>query len=63
MARKNMMTYETEKKIFPTRLREIMQENHTTQKMLGDAIGVRPQTISLYCTGQSSPDADGLTKI
>ena len=63
MARKSVPTCETEKKPFPTRLRKLMQENHVTQKTLGDAVGVRPQTISLYCTGQSLPDAEGITKI
>lgn len=63
MARKSAPTCETEKKPFPTRLRKLMQENHVTQKTLGDAVGVRPQTISLYCTGQSLPDAEGITKI
>lgn len=63
MARKSVPTCETEKKPFPTRLRKLMQEKHVTQKVLGKVIGVRPQTISLYCTGQSLPDAEGIAKI
>lgn len=63
MARKSAPTCETEKKPFPTRLRKLMQEKHVTQKTLGKVIGVRPQTISLYCTGQSLPDAEGIARI
>ena len=53
----------TEKEVFPTRLRELMKERGITQKMLGDYVGVRPQTISLYTTGQSYPDVNGIRKI
>ena len=40
-----------------------MQEHKTTQRKLADAIEMRPQTVSLYATGQSNPDIDGLKKI
>lgn len=63
MPRKKEPSSVTEKGIFPTRLRELMWENETTQKKLGDFVGVRPQTISLYTTGQSYPDINGLRKI
>ena len=47
---------ETERDIFPTRLRVLMEEWGATQEGLAKAIGVRRQTISLYCNGQSKPD-------
>lgn len=63
MARKKEPAYETEKYIFPTRLRKLMEESKTTQRELAQAIGVRPQTVSLYVQGQSFPDVNGLAKI
>ena len=53
----------TEQQVFPTRLRELMEEHGTTQKVLAAAIGMRPQTVSLYTGGQSSPDINTLYKI
>ena len=35
----------------------------TTQKALADFLGVRPQTVSYYCTGESLPNCDQLLKI
>lgn len=35
----------------------------TTQKALAEAIGIRPQTISLYMDGSTKPTADNLFKI
>ena len=63
MPRKSEPAVITEKKIFPTRLRELMQLHNTTQKALADAIEMRPQTVSLYVLGQSNPDIDSLKKI
>lgn len=63
MPRKKDPTSVTEKELFPTRLRKLMLLNETTQRKLGDYVGVRPQTISLYTTGQSYPDVNGLRKI
>lgn len=63
MPRKKEPSSVTEKGIFPTRLRELIKERGITQKMLGDYVGVRPQTISLYTTGQNYPDINGLRKI
>ncbi len=63
MPRKKQPSSVTEKEVFPTRLREMMKEHGITQKMLGDYVGVRPQTISLYTTGQSYPDVNGIRKI
>lgn len=63
MPRKKEPTHVTEKYTFPTRLRELMEENMVTQKTLADAIKMRPQTVSLYTTGQSFPDVNTLKKI
>ncbi|GHU71583.1 hypothetical protein FACS1894184_18590 [Clostridia bacterium] len=48
---------------FATSLREFMAQNKTTQKALADYLGVRPQTVSYYCTGDSLPNCDQLLKI
>ncbi|KAB3533842.1 helix-turn-helix transcriptional regulator [Alkaliphilus pronyensis] len=58
MARQKEPTYITEEKPFPKALRELMEETKTTQPMLAKAIGVTRQAISLYCTGQSTPNID-----
>jgi len=63
MPRKKEPSSVTEKEVFPTRLRELMRERGATQRKLADAVGVRPQTISLYATGQSYPDVNGIRKI
>jgi len=63
MARKDAKTLETEKAPFPSRLSEIMKEQHVSQEKLANAIGVKRQTVSLYKTGQSSPNAEQLCKI
>lgn len=63
MSRQGKPTFETENEIFPTRLRELMEIENITQTQLGDAIGVRRQTVSLYTTGQSKPDWEQITKI
>ena len=63
MPRKKEPTHITEGDIFPTRLRELMEEKAVTQKKLADAIGMRPQTVSLYTTGQSAPDVNTLRKM
>ncbi len=53
---------------FPTILRSL-EECHpvdgrtTTHKALAAAVGVRPQTISLYASGETQPTADSLLKI
>ena len=63
MSRKKEPTYITEQRAFPQRLQCLMKDNGTTQKQLGTAIGKRPQTVSLYTNGQSSPDVDTLRAI
>jgi transcriptional regulator with XRE-family HTH domain len=54
--------------IFSVTLRGLMEKHpqtgeKTTQKTLGEAIGVRPQTVSLYLDGSTQPNADNLYKI
>lgn len=54
--------------IFPTTLRELLsshpKDGHTTTyKALGEAVGVRQQTISLYASGQTMPPADVVLRI
>lgn len=63
MARKESKTWETEKAPFPSRLSEIMREHKVSQEKLASALGVKRQTVSLYKTGQSSPNAEQLCKI
>jgi len=53
---------------FASTLRDFMAkhpetEKATTQKELADYLGVRPQTVSLYCTGESLPNCEQLLKI
>ena len=48
---------------FATTLRALMEKNATTQKELADYVGVRPQTLSLYCSGETQPNVDKLLKI
>lgn len=63
MSRKAQPSYITEGNVFPTRLRKIMENRKITQKALADAIKMRPQTVSLYTTGQSAPDVNTLQKM
>ena len=63
MPRKRAPTSETENRIFPTRLRHAMCLCGKNQSKLAKEIGVQRQTISLYATGQSSPDAERIISI
>lgn len=63
MARKKEQTWETEKEPFPLNLTQIMREQGVSQETLAKAIGVKRQTVSLYKTGQSSPDVEKLSLI
>ena len=54
--------------IFPTTLRKLLESHPkgghtTTYKMLGEAVGVRQQTISQYASGQTQPTIDVILKI
>jgi transcriptional regulator with XRE-family HTH domain len=48
---------------FSERLTHIMKDTGTTQQELGDVLGSKRQTVSLYMTGQSKPDVETLGKI
>ena len=50
-------------KIFSERLSQLMREKGLKQKNLADELGVKRQTVSLYMTGQSMPDAEQLKNI
>ena len=64
MARKANPAYQTEKEIFPVRLRALMDRApKTTQQTLADYIGITRQAVGHYQTGQSSPDWKILSKI
>lgn len=63
MPRKKDQTWETEQSIFPSKLSEIMKERRVSQEKLANALGVKRQTVSLYKTGQSSPNVEQLCKI
>lgn len=63
MSRKKEPTHVTKKNFFPTRLRKLMEDQSITQKKLADVIEMRPQTVSLYTTGQSAPDVNTLRKM
>lgn len=54
--------------IFPTTLRGLLESHpkdghKTTYKALGEAVGVRQQTISQYAAGQTQPTADVVLRI
>ena len=63
MPRKQTPTFETENRTFPTRLRYAMELRGKNQTQLAKEIGVQRQTVSLYTTGQSSPDAERIILI
>ncbi len=53
---------------FAATLRDLMMKHPetglpVTQKELADFVGVRPQTLSLYTTGETQPNVDKLLKI
>lgn len=62
MKRKNIAN-EDYAKVFPRRLRELMEETGTKQQQLADYIHRQRQTVSLYCDGSSSPDWETLAVI
>ena len=63
MARKTNCAYITEKDDFPQNLSALMKEYGLSQQDLASALGIKRQTISLYTSGQSSPDIGRLKKI
>ena len=49
MARKAIPAFETEKGVFPVRLKELMEQApKTSQKMLADVLGVTRQAVANY---------------
>lgn len=63
MARKEKPTFITETEPFPQRLKSLLEERGVTQTEIASFIGCTRQAISLYVTGQSTPDINILTKI
>lgn len=54
MARK---TVSDDFRVFSERLSDLMKERGLKQQDLADVLGIKRQTVSLYMTGQSMPDA------
>lgn len=48
---------------FACTLRMLMGQNGTTQKELATFVGIRPQTLAQYCSGETQPNGDKLLKI
>ncbi len=68
MARQIKQNFGGYDSVFATTLRVLLmtesKDGHTTTyKALGEAVGVRQQTISQYASGQSQPTGDVLLKI
>ena len=68
MSKSSGTTVDKYNALFATTLRDFMMKSpktHTpvTQKELAAYLGVRPQTVSLYCTGESLPNCEQLLRI
>ena len=68
MARQTEQNTDRYYDVFPTTLRGILESHpkdghSTTYKALGEAVGVRQQTISQYASGQTQPTADVVLRI
>lgn len=48
---------------FAVTLRDLMEKNHTTQKELAKFVGIRPQSLAQYCSGETTPNGEKLLKI
>ena len=48
---------------FASTLRGLMAHNGTTQKELAAFVGIRPQSLAQYCSGETQPNGDKLLKI
>ncbi len=48
---------------FASTLRMLMEKNGTTQKQLAEFIGIRPQSLAQYCSGETTPGGEKLLKI
>ena len=60
MARK---TVSDDFRVFSERLSDLMKERGLKQQDLADVLGIKRQTVSLYMTGQSMPDAEQVKNI
>jgi len=63
MPRKVKQTYVTEKEALPTVLKLLMSEKNFTQSDVAIGIGMTRQAVGLYGSGQSTPDANTLSKL
>lgn len=68
MAKTSEINMDKYNALFATTLRDFMMKSPktgepVTQKDLAAYLGVRPQTVSLYCTGESLPNCEQLLKI
>ena len=68
MSKTSETTMDKYNALFATTLRDFMIKSPktgvaVTQKELAAHLGVRPQTVSLYCTGESLPNCEQLLKI
>lgn len=68
MSKTSETTMDKYNALFATTLRDFMIKSPktgvaVTQKELASHLGVRPQTVSLYCTGESLPNCEQLLKI
>lgn len=51
-------------KVFPSRLRKLMDDGHISQQKLADYLGLKNrQSVAGYCTGRSTPDLESIVKI
>lgn len=48
---------------FPEMLRMLLKEHDITQAEFGKILGLKPNSISTYCTGNARPDLDNLLQI
>lgn len=48
---------------FAETLRDLMAESGTTQKQLANFVGIRPQSLAQYVSGETQPNGDKLLKI
>lgn len=48
---------------FAETLRMLMRKNGTTQKQLAEFVGIRPQSLALYCSEETTPNGEKLLKI
>ena len=51
-------------KVFPSRLRRLMDDAHISQQKLADYLGLKNrQSVAGYCNGRSTPDLESVVKI